>query len=309
MIPLIDFYELYPNEIPYEVFKHLPKVCQYCDSLIVTTEELTLLKCGNYKCPMHLSHRADKMFKLLGIQDVGSGIAFSLITQNNLESHLDILSLNLNQMPQSNRPEIRKKIYDRLQVGRRQKLSVMLDLAQIPSIGGKTAELVTAGFSTFKEFFDSFSDGRKLAIHIKQSLNLKSLTDNTKIRAYHLMLHKDELIRLDDNFNAIKSSKEKFMVVMTDTISTVTSTSFNLNNRTNFINLLNEKYEGVVTFINNGSSLSNADVLLTDSTRNTTKRKNAVYHGIPISTFADFADNIEKVYGKGKEDIDLRRIK
>lgn len=309
MIPLIDFYELYPNEIPYDVFKHLPKVCQYCDSLIVTTEELTILKCGNYKCPMHMAHRADKMFKLLGIQEVGSGTAFTLITQNNLNSHLDILSLKPNQMPHTNRPEIRRKIYDRLQVGRRQKLSVMLDLAQIPSIGDKTAELITAGFSTFQEFFDSFSDGRQLAIHIKQSLNLKALTDNTKIRAYHLLLHKDELIRLDSNFNPIKSSKEKLLVVMTDTITTVTSTSFNLSNRTNFIRLLNDKYEGIVTFINNGSSLSNADVLLTDTTRNTTKRKNAVYHRVPISTFADFADNIAKVYGEGKEDIDLRRIK
>src|SRR5690606_36741846 len=101
-LPLIDYYELYPNEVPYDIFKLLPKVCRYCDSLIVTTEELTTLKCSNNQCPMHMAHRADKMFKILGIKDMGSAVAFQLINENKLQSHLEILGLTLEQMPKNN---------------------------------------------------------------------------------------------------------------------------------------------------------------------------------------------------------------
>lgn len=308
MLPLVDYYELYPNEIPYGIFKLLPKVCQYCDSLIITTEELTTLKCSNSKCPMHMAHKADKMFKTLGIKDMGSSVAFSLIKENNLDSHLKILSLTNQQMPRNNSPEVREKIFNRLQVGRRQKLGVVLDIAQVPGIGDKTSELITAGYSSFKEFFESFSNGRELAFHIQNSLNLKNLTDNTKIRAYHLLQHKYDLLQMDELFEIIKSGKDKLHVVMTDTITSVVSNSFNLSNRKNYIKLLNDKYEGIVTFIDNGSSLSSADVLLTDSTKLTNKRKNALTHRVPILTFADFADNIKGVYGEGKVGVDLRRL-
>src|SRR5690606_21011734 len=105
-----------------------------------------------------------------------------------------------------------------------------------------------AGFSSFEEFFATFKNGRELAFHIQNSQGLKNLTDNTKIRAYHLLQNKDVLIKMDKVFEIVKSSKDKMYVVMTDTITSVVSNSFNLSNRKNYIKLLNEKYEGIVTF-------------------------------------------------------------
>lgn len=312
MFTINQLYELSENYLDDTYHSLIPNTCKYCGYPIIINRERTIMRCSNNCCPQHLAHRADLMLKQMNIKGIGAGIAYQLISENNLTCHVDILGLTLEQMPSKNSLEVRKKYWTALQRGREQTLGKVLRFYQLDEIADQKADQITEGFSSFKELFDAFPTGPELLQHLKKSYKQQTLTETLGKNTYHLLRAKEELMRIEKYFKIVKLVSNKLRVCITGEVVSVYSDYLPMKPRENFFVLLNKKYEGIVSFVNGMGNVSQADVLVTDSTRKTGKYKDALdlqARGKPISilSFSEFADYLEHQYGQGNEEIKIIR--
>lgn len=290
-----------------DYYNLIPSNCKYCNQPIVMNYEQTIMFCSNRYCPEHMAHRADVMFKELNFKGIGANTAYDIIKKNNLKCHMDILGIGINDFPPKHSMEVRNKILLTLKQNRRQPLGKILRMYQIDDIADRKADKIVDGFSSFTEFFEKNPDGASIVQHLRKALGQQKMTEHLGKMAYHLIQEKDELIRIEKYFDIVTLSDKKIKVCLTGEISSVYITGEKLSPREKFVHIMNDKYEGIISLVNTGRSVSEADILITDSTKKTGKYKDAINLKRPIMKFADFVGYMETQYGEGKPEIVFNR--
>lgn len=309
MLTIDQFHECKNTLLNDDYYKLVPNVCPFCKRPIIINLERTIMKCSNKYCPEHMSYKADTMFKDMGIKYIGARTAYGIITKNKLKNHMDILSLKITDLPNSHSLEVRDRMWNSLQKGRKQSLGKILKMYQLDGISDQTANKVMEGYNSFEEFFNEYDEVKKIAFRFLKSLGQNEITHHLLRMSYHLQKSKDDLIRIEKYFEIVKLNDEKIRVCMTGDISSAYVIGRPFKPRESFLEFMNEKYEGIVSCINTGRNVSDAHFLLTDSSRKTGKYNDATNFNIPVLTFSQFGDYMEAKYGHGKENYELMRRK
>lgn len=309
MLTIDQFHEFKNTRLDSDYYSLVPNVCNYCKRPIIINEERTIMKCSNKYCPEHMSYKADTMFKDMGIKYIGARTSYGIITKNKLKSHMDILSLDIKDLPNSHAQDVKERMWNSLQKGRKQSLAKILKMYQLDGISDQTSNKVVEGYSSFEEFFNEHQDVTSVVKHMVKSLGQNEITHHLLRMSYHLHKSKEDLLRVEKYFEVVKLNDEKIRVCMTGEISSAYVIGKPFKPREAFLEYLNSKYENTVSFISTGRNVSDSHFLLTDSSRRTGKFDDANRLNVPILKFSQFCDYIEMKYGKGKEDHEiLRRI-
>lgn len=307
MLTIDQLHEYREDLLEDEYYKLIPNMCEHCKQPIIINIERTIMKCSNQFCPEHLSYKAENMFKIMGVKNVGPKTAYRMLVENRLNSHMDILSLTVDQMPSSSSQEVKERIWHEIQKGRRQSLSKLLQLYQLNDIAEQTSNKILSDYNSFNDFFSENDSLQKLVKHMLKSLRQSDMTPHLLRMSYYLFSAKDDLIRSEKYFEIVQLSDEKLRLCITGEVSSVYMTGTPFKPRDLFLHYLNEKYADIVSFVSSGNNVSDSHFLLTDSTRKTTKYRDAQNNGVPILSFSTFCDYLEHKYGTGNEEIVFKR--
>lgn len=85
-------------DIPDWLAQYISPKCS-CGSLLVVNQNLTRLWCPNSTCPNHLSYRAKWLADQLGVKGYGPKTCYDVIIRNQLQSHLDFISIWFEEKP------------------------------------------------------------------------------------------------------------------------------------------------------------------------------------------------------------------
>lgn len=304
MITVKSAYE-FGNRIPKHIYDRLPKICTYCESHIVLNDDFTSMRCSNPKCTGHGGERASLMFQKLKVKDFGPVTCRRVMIHNGITNHIKILSLTPDDFPNNMSEDRTKSLYNNLQIEKKIDLPFLMELCCIEGISGKRAERIIGDYNSFSEFFDEHPEPTDIANHIVKVYKRRKVTRPTMKMAINIWKAKGELIESEELFEINQRASLKIPICMTGNIKTVLYERDYIKPRSRFIELLNKKYEGVATFLNNEDSIAGSAFLLLDSTTGKKKIEYARDRNIPIMSFSDFMDLVTNDLGEGNPDINL----
>lgn len=310
MLTIEQYHEYRGDQFKDQYYGILPKTCDYCKHPIIISYEKTIMKCSNRSCPKHMSYRAEIMFKDLGVKDIGAQTAFKMIIENKLVNHMDILGLTQSQMPANNSDDVRRRMFLELQKGRRQTVDKILRMYQLDDVADQTSSKIMSGFSSFEDFFNQNNNLETMVNHVVKSLGMSERTYRVLKIAYHLLGSADDLKRIQKYFEVVSLSGTIIPVCITGSVLTAHMEGRTFSPREKFIEVMNQKYEGIVSF-KIVANPANALFLCTDSTKLTPKLRKAISRNsdgktrIQITTFKSFVQSIEQIYGTGDENIKI----
>lgn len=139
----MEFYTMHElltmGKIPWKYAKNLKTNCEYCSTPkkfvpILTSETLRQRKCSNPNCLGHTQHRADSMFKHLGVKGIGPETCLSMLRALDVKTVFDLI------------PKVfgdKKPIVNLYEIAQ---------MAAIPGYQGKWEEILRS-YASFEEYF------------------------------------------------------------------------------------------------------------------------------------------------------------
>lgn len=296
---MYDLNHYYNNgTIPVEFKGIIPEFC-FCGHKFLLNENMTQLKCSNPICPYHMAQKMDAMLKQLKVKDIGPATCETIILENSLVHHTQVLELGAYQMPSRNQDYIKEKFYSEIHKTNKLPISDIAKLLRASDMQTRCDDIFH-GYDDIDKFYKDFNYSEDF-ISWKTGLSKGILTSRF---TENLIKYEYILRGLCKLYNVKKVSNQTLVICMTGDVLTATQDDGTCyKSREHFLKEMQDLTEGIVNISSKSSMSNKVHYLITDSPNSgTAKNRRADELGIDKLTFLDFKTMIEN-YVKTKEDI------
>lgn len=280
-----------------EVLEEIPDTCEYCGSPIVFTDTLKQIYCSNSKCKLKIAARLEAMAKNMNVDGFGDSTCLALCSQFGMVSPYQVFLLEGKEAEGVSAFD--KKISAMMNSEYRScELWQMVSYGNIPGVDTIAFKLFS-GYGTINE---AYADFEKYQVpFIADKLGLKnSSTGVMAVNIYNtLMEYKAELQFGETKFRIKKVDNDRIIVAITGGVA-------GYANKSEFINSMNNKYDGKLSLMMKSSVTDDVSYLIHEGGTNALKpsRKLAkalsmigAGHQIKVVNSDEFKAAMEEKYG------------
>lgn len=286
------------GEIPIEFKGIIPEICE-CGGHFLLNENMTQLRCSNPICPYHMAQKMDAMLKQLKVKDIGPATCETIIIENDLVHHTQVLELGVNDMPSRNQDSIKEKFYNEIHKTTKLPIQDIAKLLRAPDMQTRCDDIFK-GYDDIDKFYKDFAYSEDF-IAERTNLSKGILTK----RFTKSLIHYEYILRgLCETYHITKVSQETLVICMTGDIMTATRDDGTYyRSREHFLKDMQELTEGIVNISNKSSMSNKVHYLVTDTPNSgTAKNRRADELGVDKLTFVEFKTLLLN-YIKTKEEI------
>lgn len=285
------------NYISPRVTRLIPIPCPHCGYVLMVNENLTEFRCTNPQCAGHMAAKMEDMFKQLEIPDLGYIKCLDIVKENRLKHHMEVFTLNVDQMPKRHKLEIRQKFYNNIQAKRKMKLSEFIGLFKFDNLANKRATKIFDIYNSIAEFYKAYNYdieflSKKLKMNIKKTIP----------HIHRTLIEYEDLLRITEQYFQIDSvSSNIVFVAITGSVTSIKKedgTSY--KSRNEFISYLKELSKEYVQINISANMTKDCTCLLRDDNSKHRKYNDAVSLNKPIITYKQFYDAILKLIAMEK---------
>lgn len=249
-----------------ELAEIIPTHCEECGEELYLTESLRQLYCGNHMCATKIASRLESMAKMMKADGWGESACLTVTRQFGLISPFQVFLLEGKECPDV--PAFSKKVAEICDWGKRKiKLWEVVKYANIPSIDTVAFKI----FDGYESIESAFKDIEENGVaFIADKLGLRNIeTGVMAVNIYNtLMEYKDELIFGESVFEVYNPTGEKLYIAITGGV-------YGFNNKSEFINYINRRYNGKVNAMLMNSVTRDVNALVADGSTNSNKYRKA----------------------------------
>lgn len=266
----ITLKEVIENELLSEdVIACIPEKCE-CGADIEFTESLRQIYCSNPRCTYKIAARLEAMAKLMKADGWGESTCVQVCKEFKLISPYQVFLLPnaIKNGATSTVPAFEKKVNSICNPElRKVELWEVVKLAGIPSIA-TIAYKIFNGYKSISEAFVDIENGQ--VPFIANKLGLKKLdTTVMAVNVYNtLMEYKEELIFGEKQFEIYEPTGETLYMAITGGVN-------GFKNKSEFIDFINQRYNGKVNAMLMNSVTSQVEILVSEGDSNSNKSKTA----------------------------------
>lgn len=272
----ISLEEVIANElVSEEVLNVIPHTCE-CGAPIEFTDSLRQIYCTNPKCHYKIAARLEAMAKKLRGKNGeccdgwGESTCVEVCKYFRLISPFQVFSLR-EYVAKGYRPDVpafEKKLDSICNPElRKVELWKVVELAGIPSVES-IAYKIFGGYHTFEEAFDDIEKGQ--VPFIANKLGLKSAeTSVMAVNVFNTLInYKDELFYGEKQFDIYEPTGENLRIAITGGVN-------GFRNKSEFIQYINNRYDGKVNAMLMNSVTTQVEILVVDGDGGSNKFKTA----------------------------------
>ena len=153
---MYDLKYYYDNgKVPLEFKGIIPEECS-CGGHFLLNEAMTQLRCSNPICPYHMAQKMDAMLKQLKAKDIGPSTCETIIMENGLVHHTQVLELGIYDMPSRNQDYIKEKYYNEIHKTKKLPISEIAKLLRAPDMQTRCDDIFH-GYNDIDEFYKDFN--------------------------------------------------------------------------------------------------------------------------------------------------------
>lgn len=270
--------------IPIEFKGVIPEICE-CGSPLILNDAMTQLSCSSSICPLHMAERMDGMLKSLGARDLGPATCRTIIEENGLVHHTQVMTLSVDQMPSRNKDVIKKKFYDEIHKVDSLPLAEIAKLLKAPSMQTRCDDIFNT-YTSIDEFYKDFNYNESF---ISKKLGMKMGITTSKFT--QSLIELEPILRgLCNMFEIPITANQSIVICMTgDVLSVTQDNGSSYRSREHWLSDLQSKTRGIVNIVSKKGMSQKVDYLVTDTPfSNTKKNKLADQYNKPKITFKDF---------------------
>lgn len=250
-----------------ELAEIIPTNCEECGEELYLTESLRQLYCGNHMCATKIAARLESMAKMMKADGWGESACLTVTRQFGLISPFQVFLLEGREC--SDVAAFNKKVAEICDWGKRKiKLWEVVKYANIPSID-TVAFKIFDGYESMESAFKDIEENGVAFIADKLGLR-NAETGVMAVNIYNtLMEYKDELIFGESVFEIYNPTGEKLYIAITGGV-------YGFNNKSEFINYINRRYNGKVNAMLMNSVTRDVNALVADGSTNSNKYRKAM---------------------------------
>lgn len=248
----------------------IPHECE-CGAPIEFTDSLRQVYCSNDKCTYKIAARLEAMAKAMKADGFGESTCIEVCRQFKLVSPYQVFLLEgalLQGIEPENVSAFAKKVQSICDRGKRKvELWEVVKLAGIPSIE-TIAYKIFDGYDTLTDAFNDIEKGQ--VPFIAEKLGLKNAeTGVMAVNVYNTLIkYKDELLFGEKQFEIYKPTGVILYIAITGGVN-------GFRNKGEFVQYLNNRYDGKVNAMLMNSVTSQVDILIADGDTTSNKFKAA----------------------------------
>jgi NAD-dependent DNA ligase len=286
----VEAYDL----IPADILEYIPEKCPVCGAEVEFTDTLKQIYCTNSRCPSKVAARLESMAKSMKVDGWGESTCLKVCQAFGLVSPYSIFAVGEQGLRCPDVADFDKKMAAISDMSKRKvRLWEVVKLAGIPSIE-TTAFKIFDGFSSITEAFECIE--KYQVPFIADRLGIKNADSSVMaVNVYNTLIeYKEELLFGETQFDVIIPTGETIVIAITGSVD-------GFRNKSDFVDFLNERYDGVFNIVQVNSVTSKVNILISDGDRASNKYKSACRlkdkgHDIIItdsSEIISILDNIE----------------
>lgn len=251
-----------------EVLEYIPDICPICGSDIEFTDSLKQVYCTNKRCSLKVAARLESMAKAMKADGWGESACLKVCQKFNMISPYQIFVVGEQGLECDEIPAFSKKIASICDPSKRTvRLWEVVRLAGIPSIETIAFKLFD-GFTTLSEAYEKIE--KYQVPFVAERLGLKDSSSSVMaVKIYNtLMEYKEELLFGETKFDIYIPTGENLLIAITGGVD-------GYHNKAEFVQEINNRYNGKVNAVLMNSVTTKINVLIADNDTSSNKYRTA----------------------------------
>lgn len=243
--------------------------CIYCESDMVISDSLTVMKCSNPRCYRRIAGQVTNILSELGYKGWGNSKVYSYVKHNKITSPLEFI-LDPPYELSTLQSDISELNYSYIQ---------LIQLLNIPHLRERIPQLFK-GIDTFEEYVTEVEKSGGLYSFCANRLGGSTLPTTI---ANTLAIYYPELACIHDIFPVVKHASKVMLIAITGCIRNVTSEGKHLT-KDAYISVLNDLLRPAGLAVRRSDALSSVSYIVADYPSSSAKYRKGAERGILVTS-------------------------